>query len=393
MSASLRPHPAVLSAPLDDDVVLFHLDTRRLHVLNGSAAAIWTTLHEFDDIARIAGALGEAFAVDPGTILDDIERTVAEFRADGLVADGVGSDHAPAERMPTRPVAPGSLPAGGVYRALDAHVTVDCDDDELCRAIAPVLAPLRVDGSADVAIVIRPVDEQWSVRVGERPEIVLGSRLAVALRVIGEINSIAVASVPDELVFHAGAVSDGNQAVLMPAASNHGKSTLTTALVRAGFRYLTDEAAVLTDGLEARPFPKSIALDPGSFPLFPDLAPPPAEGLAKAVACREWHIDPAQIGERAEAAPVRAVVCPHWRAGSATRLHRLSSLEALHLLLGETFEFSQGGQPLFERLVRLVATVPVYRLGYSDLDEACGVVEQLLTADEASVEAGASSLP
>ena len=55
-----------------------------------------------------------------------------------------------------------------------------------------------------------------------------------------------MASVPGDLVFHAGAVSDGRTAVLLPAASNHGKSTLTAALVRDGLQYLTDEAAAVT---------------------------------------------------------------------------------------------------------------------------------------------------
>lgn len=380
-----RPHHRVVESTLGDDVVLFHLDTRRLHVLNGSAAAIWTVLHEAATVGDATIQLGNHFAVDPTAIRDDVERTIAEFRDDGLLADEPLSA-SPIVSMPAEPEdgtdADNTIPETGVYRALDAQIVIECHDAELIDAIAPVLAPLIADGASTVSIRIREIDDgRWGIRVGSGPEIVLGSRLAVALRVIGEINTLAVASVPDELVFHAGAVTDGERTVLMPAASNHGKSTLTTALVRAGFDYLTDEAAALTDEFTVRPFAKSIALDPGSFPIFPDLAPPPATGLATAVACREWHIDPARIGASATPRPVAAVVCPHWRAGSATRHGQLAPLEALHLLLGETFDFACGGQPLFERLVRLVETVPVYRLGYSDLDEACETVTRLLSGD------------
>ena len=70
------------------------------------------------------------------------------------------------------------------------------------------------------------------------------------------------------------------------------------------------------------------------------------------------------------------------RAGAATRVHRLDAVEALHELLGQAFDFTTGGQPVFDRLVGLVGTVPVYRLGYGDLDDAVGVITALLREPE-----------
>jgi hypothetical protein len=141
----------------------------------------------------------------------------------------------------------------------------------------------------------------------------------------------------------------------------------------------------VTAELEVRPFPKAIALDPGSFPLFEALSPPPApEALARAMACRGWHIDARRVGVVGRPALVAAVVCPHWRAGASTRVTPVAPSEALHLLLEETFDYTgSGGQP-FERLVRLVDTVPVFRLGYSDLGEAVEAVRGLLRDPEGS---------
>ena len=204
------------------------------------------------------------------------------------------------------------------------------------------------------------------------------SRLAAVLRALGEVNDAAVAAAGDDLVFHAGAVTGVEGAVLLPAAANHGKSTLTTALVADGAGYLTDEAAAVGPGLVARPFPKSIVLDPGSFPLFPELVPPTDDGLARALAGREWHIDPRRVGTMAGPTPVRVVVCPHWRAGASTRLHRCAPTEAMQMLLGESFDFAAGGQAAFARLAELVEAVPVYRLGYGDLGEAVARVRALL---------------
>ena len=94
----------------------------------------------------------------------------------------------------------------------------------------------------------------------------------------------------------------------------------------------------------------------------------------------------ARVGRVGGSGPVRVIVCPHWRAGSATRVSRCPSTEALHLLIGEAFDFSAGGQSVLARLGRLVDTVPVYRLGYSDLSEAVEAVGALLD-DPSSVPA------
>ena len=80
----------------------------------------------------------------------------------------------------------------------------------------------------------------------------------------------------------------------------------------------------------------------------------------------------------ADTAPVRAIVCPHWRAGATTRLARLTPTEALHSLLSDAFDFAAGGQAVFDILTALVSDVPVYRLGYGDLHDAVRVVTDLL---------------
>ena len=127
----------------------------------------------------------------------------------------------------------------------------------------------------------------------------------------------------------------------------------------------------MTDELVIRPFPKSIVLDPGSFPLFPELAPPGGRraragpgrpGMAHRPSSGRYRRR-ADTGARWSCAP----------AGGPARRHGCTAArppEAMQLLLGEAFDFSDGGQVVFDRLADLVETVPVYRLGYSDLREA-----------------------
>ena len=381
-----RPHHRVVESRMGGELILFHLDTRRLHVLNGPAAAIWQELRGAATIGDLAARVGDRFLVPALDIRRDVEQTVEQLRADGLLAgDERNADGPSVTARRPRPSGPFrvDVPSTGSFAALDANIGIVCADAVIAAVIGGVLDPLHVTAPATVVIEISVVDDgAWSVRVGDGAPVALGSPLAVALRVIGEVNNLAVASVPDDLVLHAGAVADGGRAVLLPGGSNHGKSTLTTALVADGFSYLTDEAAAIVDGLRVRPYPKSIALDPGSFPLFPALAPSEdLGGLARAVVGREWHIAPTLVGAVSGPAPVAAVICPQWRAGASTRVLPLGPTEALHLLLGDAFDFSVGGQRVFERLVELVRTVPVVKLSYGDTASAVAAVRGILETD------------
>lgn len=376
-----RRHPRVVEATLDGARALFHLDDRRLHLLNPTAAAIWDELDDATTLGALTGAVAERFGVAPDRIRVDVARTVEQFGADRLATTGPAPTptRIAAGRAGGRSMASPDAPASGSWAALGARVALWCDDPEVAAIAASAFAPLAVGEPPDTAITVTAAGPRWRVAVGDRPGVTVGSRLAVVLRIIGELNAVAVDSVPDHLVLHAGAVADDRGAVLLPAASNAGKSTLTTALVADGLAYLTDEAAAIGDDGRVRPFPKAVSLDPGSFPLFPDLRPPTATSeLARVVNDREWQVDPARIGSVGGPATVRLVVCPQWRAGTPTRVHRVPAREALPLLLGQAFDFGAQPEVVFPRLARLAEEVPVYRLGYGDLVGAVAAVRDLL---------------
>ena len=160
-------------------------------------------------------------------------------------------------------------PSSGSYLALDAAIRIETDDVELGEVIAAALAPLHSAKSADRAIRIDTEnDDCWRVTAREGEPVTVGGRLYAAIRVLREVNAAAIDSVPRQLVLHAGAVASATGALVLPAGPNYGKSTLTAALVRAGLAYLTDEAAAITAEGICRPYPKAIALEPGSFEVY-----------------------------------------------------------------------------------------------------------------------------
>ena len=278
-----------------------------------------------------------------------------------------------------------SWPAARSIRALEASLAIETSDEELGEVLAEVLAPLATDQPATSAIRVdvRP-DGSCEVRsqVGERA--VVADRAAAVTRVVGEVNSAAVESVPDRLVLHAGAVAGRRGAVVLPARSESGKSTLTAELVRAGMGYLTDEAAAVSGGGLCHPYPKAIGLDPGSFPVHPDLAPvrtlpsSPSSGLRSALDSSAWHVAPTRLGPVAPPTEVTAIVFPTWRADTGTLLARCPPDTALPRLVGDAFDFAPGGQPVFDVLCDLVDRLPAWSLTYSDLDDAVAVIRDLV---------------
>lgn len=365
---------AVLRGEAGGVPVLFNPRDRRLHVLNETAAAVWDSLEHHTTFGQLAADLAAAFGTPASVIRADLERMVDRFVADGLIGDDRPLDASPAR--PERPGGPIAIRVG----ALDSVIDVMIEPGPVASVVAGVLEPLRTELEARAWIHAGPdATGMWRVRTSAGGDQRIGTEMGTALRVIGEVNHVAVAGASDHLVMHAGAVVRDGRAAVLPGSSNRGKSTLTTALVRSGMGYLTDEAAAIDAAGSCRPFAKAIALDPGSFSLFPDLEPAPGgTDLDVQIRRREWHIAPERIGRVADAAPVRAIVCPHWRAGATTRVAQLSPTEAMHSLLGDTFDFTAGGQAVFDILSGLVSEVPVYRLGYGSLDDAVRVVDDLL---------------
>ncbi|MEM9466192.1 MAG: PqqD family peptide modification chaperone [Actinomycetota bacterium] len=374
--ATITPSRAtgVYEGVVDGARVLFNSVDRRLHVLNPSAASLWDGLRHPTTVATLTAEVAGAFGVDAGSIRVEVERTLDRFVADGLAGELRRPATATMAEPLTRPV---GEPAT-VIAALGTTIAIHLDAPMVSAAIQRVTAPLRTSAPADAWIALDEGDRQWTVTSSLGTDTRTGSRLAGVLRVVSEINNVVVAGRDDHLVFHAGAVARNGRAVLLPGSSNRGKSTLTTALVRAGFDYLTDEAAAVDATGVVHPFAKAIALDPGSFALFPDLAPDPANAVEAVMARREWHIDPSRLGGTAGPSPVAAIVCPSWRAGSVTRLARIGGTEAVHTLLGDAFDFAAGGADVFDILLDLVASVPVYRLRYSELTDAIATIDRVL---------------
>lgn len=406
-----RRHPDVVEADLGGDRLLLHRGTRRLHVLNPSAARVWDELDGVSLRSELVVRVADAVGADPVLIRADVWSILDRFRAAGLAGHDLvvaprpvdAGDRAPGRgrRLPEGCV---RAPRSGSWTAGRTRVCLGTDDPELAASVDRALAPLHEGRPADHLVVVRQLgDGRHEITLDEAEPVVTGSRLAALNRVVALVNDVA-AREADGPALHAGAVRMGDRTVVLAGASGRGKSTLTLALVAAGATYLTDEVTLLgpSDGGEGggvvcHPFPRPISLKPGSFPLFADQldgvwAQPERSAPASALET-SWRstvrlIDPRRVGEVA-GGPVAlgCVVAPEWRPGAACGVRRCTPLEAVEVLLAAAFESRDAvAGEVFRTLVGVAATTPVWRLTYGDLDEAVATVARLASpAAEADV--------
>lgn len=146
--------------------------------------------------------------------------------------------------------------ASGSLFGVRYRVTGPAPQVQLDALLPP--SPTRAeDGSPAVTL---ELTEGVVIVEGERRCTLSTDPAAAAQQLSSEIELQCAARAPAVVVVHAGSVSVGGRALLLPGRSLAGKSTLTSALVDQGAGYLSDEYALLTPAGRVLPYPRSIRL-------------------------------------------------------------------------------------------------------------------------------------
>jgi hypothetical protein len=272
-------------------------------------------------------------------------------------------------------------------RGLSYRFAVRADDARLGRHVDTLFAALR-DGNEDDR-----VGHWYSLtgspsapggidvdRDGEQLAAGLSPANAVGW-VVWDVNRSA-AQESGHLLFHAGALEADGLGVLLPGSSGSGKSTLSAGLAQRGLGYLSDELVAFDHARDVLlPYPKPITLKAGSFAVLPDLAPgPPGLDGPDAWPGEEWQI---AVGEGTglrvgSACPPGLVVVPRFEEHEPTSLQRVSDTEAFFSLAANAVNLTEHGAAGTEALGRIVTGSRCLALTFSDLDEACALVTDVV---------------
>lgn len=194
------------------------------------------------------------------------------------------------------------------------------------------------------------------------------------------VNWRVIARRDDFLQLHAATLARGEEGLLLAADSGAGKSTLTAGLLARGWRYLSDEFALIHPAtLQLHPFPKALCIKSGSFALMERLGLPlwRRHHYVKALKGAVAYLRPGDLGSDAISSPVnvRWIMLPQYRTGTPPQLYPISRAQAAFTLASHSFNRASFGAGATGMLTDMVRGAECWRLDCGSLEETCDLVE------------------
>jgi len=364
-----RSH-GVLSTPLADRAVVYDLISETRHYLNLAAGAVLGLCDGKTTRVEIARSLSLMMHTNP---VDDrlpgqVDTVLEQFSGLGLI-DRHDQRHPPVEPTGSVRATARHEALGGRHRVLDLTIRFRSNDRELLADVDSYLGT-DVSDPDDIGMFQASHAEPGLILdLRRRPdgEIELtGDRVATyddlgtlqrGLVII--VNEYAAAT-HRCVALHAGAArAPDGQIVVLPAVSSAGKSTLTAALVAAGWDYLGDEAIGVDLDCTAVGYPKRIAIDLEGRALVGVPADP--DGT---VDPSEVRSDVRRLGGRV--GPISQVIFPTYRPGSGCEFEELDVYEHFDALLANTLNLARIGQAGLDALCALAEAADGCRLVHGD---------------------------
>lgn len=94
-----RPCSEVTTVELDGEAVLYDERTHTAHVLNGTAAVLWSCFDGSASLAEIIGDVADVYGAPAAMVEEDVVGLARRLGSQGLL-DGVAGESDPAEDTP-----------------------------------------------------------------------------------------------------------------------------------------------------------------------------------------------------------------------------------------------------------------------------------------------------
>jgi hypothetical protein len=194
------------------------------------------------------------------------------------------------------------------------------------------------------------------------------------------LNNSALANLDNYLQIHAGAITKNSKGIILPACANGGKTTLILGLLMRGFKYLSDEVA-LVDPKTCRisPFPKNLCLKEGSFKLFD----PSRLGTQYHVRPSKgalFFINPNQIAPDVTGCPCEAafLIFPYFDTSKSVQLKKIRKPEALLNMTKLLLNIPYFQEEWLDVLVGLTRGAECYSISVNSLPDTVELISHLV---------------
>ncbi len=187
------------------------------------------------------------------------------------------------------------------------------------------------------------------------------------------------------LMLHSGVLEKNGRAIILPATPGSGKSTLSVALAMNGWRFLSDEFAILrpSDG-EILPIPRPTPLKNRSIQVikdeFPEAEMGPLFPKTRKGTVAHYKAPDTSVEKIKQTATPALVVFPEYQAGAELRVDELKKAYAFFKLASNSFNYELMGETGFKLINQIVSTCPCYNLTYSQFDQVIPKLEELIAA-------------
>jgi hypothetical protein len=379
-------HPQIWEFTVADFLVCARQDVHGLYILSPTARVAWEILKRGHTLGQAAEIFARAFGIPAEQAFEDVSRAWDEWSTGLLAPSFRTTDEATAERHagPAPESGLGPLVFSADYLVFGKVIRLRLYDADVAWDLTPRVEPFRITYGADASdtdIEVSAGDAAFHVFVNG---VHVSSETAVfATRVIVLQEFLRASSSQNwAAVLHAGACGSSSHCVLFPGTSHSGKTTLAAALVHQGMTFYGDDSIPLAEGtlpetLRVQPMPFALMAREGSWPILSTLFP----GIEDAPVVDRWgekvrYLTPPRSVER-HSPSIAAIVFARYSAGSPTDFHAIPTFEALRRLTESGF-WLEHNKVNIGSFLAWFASMPSYRLDYSDLGEATGVLHDVI---------------
>lgn len=189
------------------------------------------------------------------------------------------------------------------------------------------------------------------------------------------INGAVINRLGEFYQIHAGVVGKNGKGLLLPGPSESGKTTLLIGLLKNGFRYLSDEVALIDpETLRVLPFPRNLHV-PKVNAKFLSLSSFPGPGSWPKIQERKFQIEirmpAAQAGDPMG---VTHVIFPSYSSSRKPKLTPISRGMAVLEMVKSSLNFMHYGKVGVDTLIRLLAKAECFILTSNDLKQTVDLI-------------------
>jgi len=243
--------------------------------------------------------------------------------------------------------------------------------------------PSPGDGACVTVVEIVEDQEEWLLLYDGQPVDRCSSPSSIVPMLHGNVLLTAYRSSDCIAALHAAAVTQGDKCVIMPGPSSSGKSTLTAALVAAGFGYCADDLILLTDApVRVRPVATSLGVKFGSLKIlhrmFPELDQLPTHVRRDGKQIKYLSPPLHGIAKIQDSYTATSLVFPVWFSSSTTKVRKIGTGEALARLTVSGYDVPNGiNSEIVAQLIAWASELPCFELRYDALEDAVRAVSDL----------------